>query len=148
MTIKKIINHIILLIALISGLNCNKNHSLKSKEEEFKTIYIDQFRLVYFREMLDKSYNISNVIREIIHNDHSGFTEPILTFDDYTLIDSLTKLDNLKMVIDSAKSNLRAEGSQGKRPLNFIIEKLRSKWLDSLAEERYKVSKVKDMYLH
>jgi hypothetical protein len=47
------------------------------------------------------------------------------------------------MKIDSTEGNQRAEGAQGKRPLGFILDKLKSKWFDSLANERYKISGVK-----
>ena len=94
--------------------------------------------------MLIKGYNNSNSIREIIDNDHSGFTEPLLTSEDLNLIDSLTKVDNTKMKIDSTEGNGRAEGSNGKRPLGFILYKLKSKWLDSLAKKRYLISDIKN----
>jgi hypothetical protein len=135
-----------ILLAIISGLHCKGSHSLTSNDREFKAIYIDQFKLTYFRQLLKKSYNNSNAIQEIIENDHSGFTEPMLTIDDYKLIDSLTKLDNIQLVSDSTDGNRRAEGAQGKRPLGFIMGKLRSKWLDSLANKRYSTSNVKQMY--
>jgi hypothetical protein len=109
----------------------------------FKSIYIDEFRLAYFRQLLIKGYNNSNAIREIVSKDNSGFAEPILTMDDYKLIDSLSTGDNNKMIIDSTEGDGRAEGAQGKRPLSYILDKLRSKWLDSLANERYKRSGVK-----
>lgn len=131
-----------LLMVLIIGLSCNGSHHLTSHHKVNKTIYIDQFRLTYFRQLLNKSYNDSKAIQEIINNDNSGFTEPVLTSNDYNLIDSLTKLDNIKLIIDSTEGNRRAEGAQGKRPLDFIITKLRGKWLDSLANERYKISKA------
>jgi hypothetical protein len=146
MTTKNIFIYLSILTILIVGLNCKRSHSLTSQDKEYKAIYIDQFRLTYFRQLLDKSYNHSAAVKEIINNDNSGFTEPMLTEEDYKLIDSLTKLDNNKLVIDSTESDRRAEGAQGKRPLGFIIDKLRSKWLDSLANERYKTSKVKSMY--
>ncbi|MDE3145090.1 MAG: hypothetical protein KGL19_13115 [Bacteroidota bacterium] len=148
MTTKKMFCYIIILTTSITGLNCRGSHSLTSKEKVFKQIYIDQFRLTYFRLSLKHSFNNSKAIQEIINNDHSGFTEAILTFDDYKLIDSLTKLDNIKMVVDSTEGDMRAEGAQGKRPFFFIIDKIRSKWLDSLAKERYKGSNVKEMYLN
>lgn len=112
----------------------------------YKSIYIDQFRLTYFRKILIKSFNNSNAIREIYSIDHSGFTEPILTESDYAIIDSLTTIDNEKLKLDSANGNRRAEGSQGKRPFGYIIEIINSKWLDSIANKRYKNSGVKEMY--
>jgi len=112
----------------------------------YKTIYIDQFKLAYFRQILIKSYNNSRAVQEIIGSDHSGFTEPILTTTDYKLIDSLTTIDNNKMKIDSTEGDQRAEGAQGKRPLGYILNRFNSKWLDSLANTQYKSSGVKGLY--
>ena len=112
----------------------------------YKSIYVDQFKLTYFRQLLTKSYNNSKAIQEVISSDHSGFTEPILTTNDFKLIDSLTTFDNDKIKIDSTEGNRRAEGAQGKRPLGFILDKLKSKWLDSLAIKRYKISGAKELF--
>ncbi len=108
----------------------------------YKTIYIDQFKLTYFRKILAKSYNNSEAIKEILRSDHSGFAEVILTESDYTLIDSLTDIDNDLIKIDSLASNRRAEAARGKRPLGFILDRISSNWLDSLARQRLKLSGV------
>ena len=100
--------------------------------------------MTYFRLLLSKSYNNSNSVRDIISNDHSGFTEPILTEIDFKLIDSLTTIDNQRLITDSSEGHLRAEGAQGKRPLGFIMDILTSKWLDSLSKSRMKISGVSD----
>ncbi|MFT3703134.1 MAG: hypothetical protein QM802_12225 [Agriterribacter sp.] len=146
MTAKNTSICIILLFVVLAGLNCKSTHGSASQKAAYKSIYTDQFKLTYFRQMLIKGYNNSNAIREIISSDHSGFTEPILTDDDYTLIDSLTTVDNEKMKIDSTGGSRRAEGAQGKRPLRFVIEKITDKWLDSIANERYKLSGNKAYY--
>ncbi|MEP6951095.1 MAG: hypothetical protein ABI863_17535 [Ginsengibacter sp.] len=113
----------------------------------YESIYIDQFKLTYFRQLLVKGFNDSKAVQEVIQFDKSGFTEPILTIDDFRLIDSLTTLDNLKMEMDSTNTIGRvAEGAEGKHPLGFILNKLDSKWLDSLANKRYQGSGVKIMY--
>lgn len=132
-----------LFFACLVGINCKRKNSPSSREEN-KAIYIEQFRLEYFRKMLSKSYNNSPAIQEIISSDHSGFTEPVLTGDDYRLIDSLTTIDNYKMKLDSAAGNKRAEGAQGKRPFGLILEKLGNGWLDSLANERFRSEGIKD----
>ena len=111
----------------------------------YKSIYINEFKLTYFRQMLIKGYNNSNAVQEIISKDNSGFAEIILSEDDYKLIDSLATIDNEKMKIDSSLGNKRAEGSQGKRPLGFILYRYNSKWLDSLANKRYKNSGIKKL---
>jgi len=116
-----------------------RTHSLKA---QYKNVYIDQFKLTYLRKLMLKGYNNSTAVREIISTDHSGFTEPILTEEDYHLIDSLTTVDNQHLIADSIDGSRRAEGSQGKRPLGYIMDKLASKWLDSLAKRRLKLNGI------
>ena len=130
----------LLILIILVCTQCQSTQRANFLRKEYKSIYIDQFKLTYFRKMLIKGYNNSTAIQEIIKFDHSGFTEPILTDSDYDLIDSLTTVDNQKMIADSISGKRRAEGSQGKRPLGFVLDKLDSKWLDSLANKRYKSS--------
>jgi hypothetical protein len=132
---------ILLTISLIST-SCESTRRTSSLKSQYKEIYVEQFKLTYFRQLLIKSYNNSNPVREIIGADHSEFTEPILTEEDYILIDSLTTIDNQHQIADSTEGYRRAEGAQGKRPLGFIMDKLTSKWLDSLAKRRLKLSGV------
>lgn len=135
-----------LLFCLI-GLQCKSSHNSATRKVMYESIYIDQFKLTYFRQLLVKGFNDSKAVQEVIQFDKSGFTEPILTIDDFRLIDSLTTLDNLKMEMDSTNTIGRvAEGAEGKHPLGFILNKLDSKWLDSLANKRYQGSGVKIMY--
>lgn len=122
--------------------SCESTRRTSSLEKEYKEIYVNQFKLTYFRQLLIKSYNNSSAVREIIYTDHSGFTEPILNEEDYRLIDSLTTLDNTRLVADSTRGDQRAEGAEGKRPLGYIMDRLSSKWLDSLAKRRLKLSGV------
>jgi hypothetical protein len=120
--------------------SCEGSRRTSSLKAQYKDTYLNQFKLSYFRQLLAKSYNNSNNVREIINADHSGFTEPILTEDDYKLIDSLTTIDNQHLIADSIEGRRRAEGAQGKRPLGNIMDKLTSKWLDSLAKQRLKLN--------
>lgn len=142
-TISPILYSILLAIVMIT-MSCDNTKKVDSQKIQNEEIYIDQFKLTYFRQLLRKSYNNSNSVNEIISNDHSGFTEPILTEIDFKLIDSLTTIDNQRLVTDSSEGHLRAEGAQGKRPLGFIMDRLTSKWLDSLAKSRMKISGVSD----
>jgi hypothetical protein len=97
--------------------------------------------------LLIKSYNNSNDIQNIINLDRSGFTEPILTSKDYKLIDSLTTADNIKLTTDSTSSIGKvAEGTEGKHILGYVLMRLESKWLDSLAKKRYKSAKVNEQF--
>ena len=50
------------------------------------------------------------------------------------------------MKIDSAEDNRRAEGAQGKRPLGFILNRINSKWLDSIANKQYRYSDIYKTY--
>ena len=133
-------NSMLLTIIILVCSQCQFTKRSRFLRKEYKSIYINEFKLTYFEKMLIKGYNNSNTIKEILNFDHSGFTETVLTENDYKLIDSLTTLDNQAMVIDSSWGKKRAEGSQGKRPLGFILNKFNSKWLDSLANKRYKKS--------
>ena len=136
---------VIFLLFMISiiGSQCSNTHKSTSQRKMYKSIYVDQFKLTYFRQMLIKGYNNSKAVREIIDFDQSGFTEIILTTDDYKLIDSLTNADNQKLKLDSiARIGRVAEGAEGKHILGLILEKLENKWLDSLAKARYKNSEL------
>ena len=136
----------ILLTIGLTIISCDGIRQTRSIKAQYKDIYIDQFKLTYFRQLLIKSYKNSNAVQELIGADHSGFTEPILTIDDYILIDSLTTNDNKYLVVDSTEGGRRAEGAQGKRPLGFILNKQTSKWLDSLAKKRLKLSGLKNSW--
>lgn len=146
MVTKTQILHCVLGVTAMFASSCESNRRTASQKQEFKSIYVDQFKLTYFRQLLAKSYNNSNAVQEIINDDHSGFTEPILTADDHHLIDSLTTIDNEYLKVDSTEGNQRAEGAQGKRPFGFIMQKLTGKWLDSLAKQRLKLSGVPDSW--
>jgi hypothetical protein len=135
-----------LFVTAMVAPSCESTRKTASQKEQLKSIYLNQFKLTYFRQLLAKSYNNSNVIQEIIRADHSGFTEPILTADDHHLIDSLTTIDNEFLKVDSTEGNRRAEGAQGKRPLGFIMQKLTGKWLDSLAKRRLQLSGVPERW--
>ena len=127
-----------LCLALI--ISSCRTPGIADKKSQWKSIYIEQFKLTYLRSILAKSYNRSQAIQEIISLDNSGFTEPVLTENDYKLIDSLTTADNETMKIDSTEGNRRAEGAQGKRPLQFIMKTFNDKSLEELAKKRLKMS--------
>jgi hypothetical protein len=143
MTIQKILLPLSFLFASAVAVQWKRAQSSILQRTEYKSIYIDQFKLTYFRQLLIRGYNDSKAVQEIIRLDHSGFTEPLLTPGDYQLIDSLTNMDNQAMRLDSARSAGRvAEGAEGKRILGFSLKKMTSEWLDSLAANRYRKSDV------
>ncbi len=137
-----------LLMISINMLSCESTRRSQTLRREYKEIYINQFKLTYFRKLLIKSYNNSAAVKEIIGNDHSGFTEPILTMDDYNLIDSFTTIDHKHLIADSLNGYKRAEGAQGKRSLGYIMDKLNSKWLDRLAKQRLKINGNPDSWIY
>jgi len=144
--IKSMIKYLTLLILL--PMTFSQCHNSRAKEQsEMKSIYIDNFKLIYFRKLLQSGFNNSEEVKTIIKFDRSGFTEPVLTEYDYHLIDSIVLLDNIKMTSDSVNriGNV-AEGAEGKHVLAFILNKLESTWLDSLARQRYKTSEVRNLY--
>jgi hypothetical protein len=137
---KAVIYLVIFSISFV-GTSCGSAKNYYSPKVQYEEIYINQFKLTYFRQLLAKSYNGSKAIYEIISSDHSGFTEPILTEEDFRIIDSLTTIDNQRLVADSADGKRRAEGAQGKRPFGYIIDKFTSMSLGSIAKQRLKASK-------
>ncbi len=139
METKRTAVYFILLLTSLVSTSCESTRRTNSYKSQFKETYLNQFKLAYFRQLLVKSYNNSTAVREIVGADHSGFAEPILTQEDHKLIDSLTKLANQQLIADSTEGHRRAEGTQGKRPLGYIMDKLTSKWLDSLAKRRLKI---------
>jgi hypothetical protein len=140
-TTKAAVYFILFTISLM-GTSCESTRRTPSLKAQYKDIYLEQFKLTYLRKLLAKSYNNSGAVREIIGADHSGFTEPIIAEEDFQLIDSLTTLDNQYLIADSTDGRRRAEGAQGKRPLGYIMNKLTSKWLDSLAKRRLKLNGI------
>lgn len=105
-----------------------------------KEAYIHSFKLTYYRKLMIKGFNNSEEIKSLISSDRSGFSEILLSIDDYKLIDSLTNKDNQIMLNDSINNIGRvAEGCEGKRVLEFSLNKYNSKWIDDLAKQRYKI---------
>lgn len=71
--------------------------------------------------------------------DHSVYGEPILSADDYSFLDSLAIAENQKMTQDSVnRIGKVSEGAQGKRVFDYVLQRMNSKWLDSIAKERSK----------
>ena len=130
---------LLLFIPLLFSCKTSQYETWASKKE-MKEIYIDDFKLIYFKKLLIAGYNNTNEIKNVVRSDNSGFSEPILTDEDHHLIDSLVKADNNTMIKDSINRVGRvAEGAEGKHVLAFVLEKYQSKWLDQLAKERFKI---------
>jgi hypothetical protein len=112
--------------------------------KQFKSIYLNQFKLTYTRRLLQAGFNNSASINNILDTDPKGFTEPILSKSDYQIIDSLVFEDNLFMMADSTnRIGMVAEGAEGKHVISYLINKFDHKWIDSVAKVRYKALGVK-----
>src|SRR5215211_1718705 len=98
MTMRTKFLFLLFFIVSLAAIKCTSSRNSTSNKNLYKDLYVDQFKLTYFRQLLRNSYNNSTAIEEVIQSDHSGFTEPILlTAEDYKFIDSLTKIDNERM---------------------------------------------------
>ena len=141
MLIRKLIFYISVVTVCLLIVSCaasRKSHL----EVQYKEIYLDQFKLTYFRRLLANSYNYSETVSALIRADRSGFAEPVLTEEDERFIDSLTTVDNQFLIADSTLSRHRAEGAQGKRPLGYILQKFSGNSIDKLAKQRFKINGV------
>ncbi len=104
-----------------------------------KEFYIYAFKMAFFKRILLDGFNQSEEIKTILLQDRSGYGEPILLASDRLIIDSLSNAANNKMIQDSVRSVGKvAEGAQGKRVLDYALTTFQSKWLDSIANARYK----------
>ena len=138
MNVSPLIPCLFLIMLLVQ---CKTTDQVKSERRQFKEVYIDQIKLTYFRKILIAGFNHSENVKSLIRFDRSGFTEPILSEYDENLIDSLVNLDNQYMMADSSNRIGRvAEGAEGKHVLGYILNRLEGKWLDSLANSRFKQS--------
>jgi hypothetical protein len=133
---------VLLLIFLF--VQCKTMKQNRHDIKDFKFTYLNQFKLVYTRKLLQAGFNNSTSINSILETDPKGFTERILSDADYHLIDSLVYLDNQIMKTDSTnRIGMVAEGAEGKHVISYLINKFENKWIDSLAKERYKTLGVK-----
>ncbi len=137
----------LLIILILICIQCQSIHTQHSVKREYKSLYIDQFKLTYLRKVLQAAFNQSEAIKTVIKFDRSGFTEPLLSNNDYRLIDSLVHIDNLKMMTDSInRIGTVAEGAEGKHVFEFILNKFESKGIDSIAKRRFKSSGLQSLY--
>jgi hypothetical protein len=134
---------LLLLLFIETGvfIQCRTTQAVKTEKEQFKEVYLNQFKLTYFRKILAAGFNDSEEVKALINFDRSGFTEPIITEVDTQLIDSLVRQQNNDLVTDSMNRIGRvAEGAEGKHVLGFVLNRIEGKWLDSLANQRFKRS--------
>jgi len=144
MTSKHIKQFVTVSLFIFLFVQCKTMKENRQDIKQFKSIYLDQFKLTYTRRLLQIGFNNSTSINNILDTDPRGFTERILSDADYHLIDSLVYQDNQIMITDSTnRIGMVAEGADGKSVLDYLISKYVSKWIDSVAKVRYKTLGVK-----
>lgn len=131
----------LILLAIIGCIffSCKTIQRNNFERREKKEIYVDEFKMTYFKKMLLAGFRNSNEIRSVLYKDISGFGEIILTMDDYIFIDSIVAYDHAKMIKDSTNSiGRQAEGAAGKKIFHVALTRYNSKWLDHVAKKRSK----------
>lgn len=126
-----------MLILYILFISCS---SSIPQEKKYKQVYIEEFKLVYFKACLKNSFD-NEAIRYLNNIDRSGMTEPILGTRVYAMIDSLSKITISK----DYKYGEVAEGAEGKHIYSECLRIYQSKWLDSIAQTEYKKMKKIEM---
>lgn len=126
------------IISLISSCKPPGQFS-RSERKEMKEVYVQSFKMTYLKKMLLSGFRNSKEIKTVLNEDHSSFSEIVLTMDDYVFIDSIVAIDTETVIADSTYSiGLRAEGAAGKRVFAFALNRYQSKWLNDVAKRRAK----------
>lgn len=129
---------ITVILSLISS--CKPPYQIsRSERNEMKEIYVQSFKMTYLKKMLLSGFRNSKEIKTVLNEDHSSFSEIVLTMDDFVFIDSIVAADTEKLIADSTYSiGRRAEGAAGKRVFDFALKRYESKWLKDIAKKRAK----------
>jgi hypothetical protein len=118
-------------------VSCTPSQSNRIDKRERKEVYVYSFKMTYFKKMLLSGFDNSAEIKTIIGSDHSGYSEIVLSMDDFKFIDSVVAADRAKLSADSSTSiGRKAEGAEGKRIFDFVLERYQSKWLNDVAIRR------------
>ena len=121
-------------------VGCETQHIQERNNNQIRDSYLYAFKINYFKKSLIEGFNNSEEIIAVMARDKSGYGEPILSNEDERMIDSFVKIDNRVMIQDSLnRVGKVSEGAQGKHTITYALSRFQSKWLDSLAKERYKV---------
>lgn len=132
---------IIIVVAVIFCVSCKPVQHSYSEKRQKKEAYVYSFKMTYFKKMLLAGFGNSYEIKSIVNADRSGYSEIILSLQDFQFIDSIVAIDKAKIFADSAASIGRvAEGSDGKRVFDHALARYQSKWLNDVAIERYRSS--------
>ncbi len=117
---------------------CCSTSSTSSWDQHMKKAYINDVKLVYFRDCLQNGFD-NEAIKELNRIDRSIMTDGVLGISLYKKLDSLSKLTAQRMIQDSINSVGRvAEGAEGKSVYRSCLRDYNSAWLDSLARKEWK----------
>ena len=109
------------------------------QRNRYKDLYTSEFKMTYFKMLIERAYNHSPCVEDLLKKDKSSFTEPLLSREDYTLLKKVVENDNAWLVKDSIESySTRAEGANGKAIFKYALEKYTRTWLDSIADRQLK----------
>lgn len=126
----------ILTAASILFVSCNTMSFNRAERRDLRKIYVYDFKAIYFRKMLISGFRNSKEINSVIGEDHSVYSEQVLSMDDFNFLDSLIAEDTKRLIADSVAGINRAEGAQGKRVFNFALDRYQSKWFNKIALQR------------
>lgn len=127
---------IIILIVATFYMACKPAEFSRTHRVQMKEVYIYTFKITYFKKILLAGFDDKDFQR-VLSGDNSGFGEIILSMEDYNFLDSIVRLDKMKMIEDStARVGRVAEGADGKRVLDYALLKYESKWLDHIARDK------------
>ena len=90
----------IIFILIFCSVSCNTSKKFVQKKQ-MKESFIYDFKIIYYKSLLKKAYNNSQEIKTILSAEASGYGEIILSKEDFSLIDSLTKKDTEVIIKDS-----------------------------------------------
>lgn len=82
MTSQHIKQFVTVLLFIFLFVQCKTMKENRKDIKQFKSIYLDQFKLTYTRRLLQAGFNNSASIKSILETDPKGFTEPILSKSD------------------------------------------------------------------
>ena len=128
-------------ISLLLLLFACKPSEISSKQKEtMRQIYVSEFKLQYFQNLLYQGFNRSEDFKRATSIDRSNYSEILLSIDDYVIMNKKVEQDNKLMVQDSVQSiGTRAEGAEGKQVYSYALRKYQIKILDSLANARFRI---------
>ncbi len=135
------------IVVIVFLYGCKAGYEATGKNR-MKKIYLQHFKMQYFKQMVLAGLNNTNEIIKIFDIDKSFPTELFLSGDDLPLIDSLALADNKIMIQDSINSIGKANTVQGKKVFSYALNKYNSKGLDKMAKKRYKTFYKRELKKH